>query len=158
MKNLLYYNLIFCLLFTCAQATSQNSTRPSSLTNTFILHQADSIKQELSKQGFTVVKEASMTMESEKELPVMVPLTEGSRYQFVFISDLNSRLSEVRMNDWNEKEVVHEKKPGGDVDGNIIRYLYSPQQTEYYLVKTLQVSEKKKHLFGYVLLLKKVKG
>lgn len=122
-----------------------------------ILHQADSMKQELAKQGFIVVKEASMEMESEYEMPVIVPLTEGSWYQFVFIGDITSRLYEVRMFDWDEKQVVYQKKMWGDVDGNVISYSYIPKFSEYHMMKPVQVNKKKKNLCGYVMLLKKVK-
>jgi hypothetical protein len=120
------------------------------------MHQADSVKQELAKQGFVVVKEASMEMESEYEMPVIVPLTQGSWYQFVFIGDVSSKLYEVRMFDWDEKQVVYQKKMWGDVDGNVISYSYIPKFSEYHMIKPLQVNKKKKNLCGYVMLLKKV--
>jgi hypothetical protein len=70
------------------------------------------VKAELSKQGFIVVKEASIAMESEFEMPVIVPLTQGSWYQFVFIGDMTSKLYEVRMFDWDEKQVAYQKSKG----------------------------------------------
>jgi hypothetical protein len=127
--------------------------------NELIMHQADSIKKELAKQGFVILKENSMTMESEYEMPVIVPLTQGTWYQFVFIGDITSKLYEVRMYDWNEKQVAYEKKQWGDVDGNVIRYSYIPKFSEYHMMKPVQVNKdksKKKNLCGYVMLLKKV--
>lgn len=157
MKTFFYFTIMPCLLLAGIHAKSQNVIRQSSCADTFILHQADSIKQELSKQGFIVVKEASMTMESEYEMPVIVPLTQGSWYQFVFIGDITSRLYEVRMFDWDEKQVAYEKKQWGDVDGNVISYSYIPKFSEYHMIKPVQVNKKKKNLCGYVMLLKKVK-
>ncbi|MBC7888836.1 MAG: hypothetical protein H7Z13_13240 [Ferruginibacter sp.] len=158
MKNLYYYIIFVVLLFPSVQATAQNVIRQSACSDPFILHQADSIKQLLSKQGFIVVKEASMTMESEYEMPVIVPLTQGSWYQFIFIGDITSRLYEVRMFDWNEKEVAYQKKQWGDVDGNVISYSYIPKFSEFHMIKPVQVNKKKKKdLCGYVMLLKKIK-
>ena len=157
MKNFLTFIFITGLLFPGIQAFSQPVIRQASCSDTFILHQADSIKQELSKQGFIVVKEASMTMESEYEMPVIVPLTQGSWYQFVFIGDITSKLYEVRMFDWDEKQVAYQKKQWGDVDGNVISYSYIPKFSEYHMMKPVQVNKKKKNLCGYVMLLKKVK-
>ena len=111
----------------------------------------------LAKQGFMVVKEASMQMVSEYEMPVIVPLNEGSWYQFVFIGDMSSRLYEVRMYDWNEKQVVYQKKYWGDVDGNVISYAYIPKFSEFHMIKPVQINKKKKDVCGYVMLLKKVK-
>jgi hypothetical protein len=115
----------------------------------------DSLKQVFAAQGFTVLREASMVMESEYEMPIVLPMNQGTGYQFIFIGDPSSKLYEVRMYDWNEKQVVYKKNQWGDVDGNIISYNYVPQFTEYHMIKPLQVNKKKKKLCGYVLLLKK---
>jgi hypothetical protein len=118
----------------------------------------DSLKQYYSTQGFTVLREASMTMESEYEMPIVLPMTQGTWYQFVFIGDPSSRLYEVRMYDWNERQVVYKKNQWGDVDGNIISYAYIPKFSEYHMIKPVQVNKNKKKLCGYVLLLKKTQG
>ena len=119
--------------------------------------QIDSIKSLFASQGYIVLREASMTMQSEYEMPIVVPMSQGSLYQFVFIGDPTSKLYEVRMFDWNEKQVVYKKNMWGDVDGNIISYSYVAQFSEYHMIKPVQVNKKKKTLCGYVLLLKKVK-
>jgi hypothetical protein len=115
----------------------------------------DSLKQLYGTQGFTVLREASVTMESEYEMPIILPMTEGTWYQFIFIGDPSSRLYEVRMYDWNEKQVVYKKNQWGDVDGNIISYEYVPKFSEYHMIKPVQVNKNKKKLCGYVLLLKR---
>jgi hypothetical protein len=157
MKHLFYFILLTGSFFPATQVKSQNGNRQPTCADAFILHQADSIKQELSKQGFIIVKEASMSMESEYEIPVIVPLTQGSWYQFVFIGDISSRLYEVRMFDWDERQVAYQRKQWGDVDGNVISYSYIPKFSEYHMMKPVQVNKKKKNLCGYVMLLKKVK-
>ena len=155
MKNLILLTCITALILLGLSSPAQNVISQNPCSSSAILKQADSIKKFLAKQGFTVVKEASMQMESEYEMPVIVPLTEGSWYQFVFIGDISSRLYEVRMFDWNEKQVVYQKKMWGDVDGNVISYSYIPQFSEYHMIKPVQVNNKKKDLCGYVMLLKK---
>jgi len=139
------------------QLKAQDVIRQSPCSDAYILHEADSVKQELIAQGFIVVREASMTMESEYEMPVIVPLNQGSWYQCVFIGDVTSKLYEVRMFDWDEKQVAYQKKQWGDVDGNVISYSYIPEFSEYHMIKPVQVNKKKKNLCGYVMLLKKVK-
>jgi hypothetical protein len=155
MKNLLLLSIVF--FFSTLSIKAQDVIRQQACSNEYIIHQADSIKQDLAKQGFIIVKEASVTMESEYEMPVIVPLTQGSWYQFVFIGDISSKTYEVRMFDWNEKQVVYQKKMWGDVDGNVISYSYIPQFTEYHMMKPVQVNKKKKNLCGYVMLLKRIK-
>lgn len=155
MKNRIILPLLFVLASLSQSSSAQKVIKQNPCSTPSILAQADSIKKFLAKQGFEVVKEASMQMESEYEMPVIVPLTQGSWYQFVFIGDMSSKLYEVRMYDWNEKQVVYQKKYWGDVDGNVISYSYIPQFSEYHMIKPVQVNKKKKELCGYVMLLKK---
>ena len=121
-------------------------------------HSIDSLKQLFASQGFTMLREAAVNMESEYEMPIVVPLTQGTWYQFVFIGDPTSKLYEVRMYDNSEKQVVYKKNMWGDVDGNIISYAYVPQFTEMHMIKPVQVNKSKKKLCGYVMLLKKTNG
>ena len=115
----------------------------------------DSLKKIYSSQGFSVLREASMTMESEYEMPIILPMTQGTLYQFIFIGDPTSRLYEVRMFDWSEKQVVYKRNQWGSIDGNVISYSYMPQVTEYHMIKPVQLNKNKKKLCGYVMLLKK---
>ena len=131
---------------------SQEVIRAQPCSDSLISRQADSLKNLYIKDGFTLLREATITMESEYEMPVVIPLTEGSWYQFVFIGDHGSQLYEVRMYDWDEKMVIYQKKQWGDVDGNIITYSYIPKFTEYHMMKPVQVNKRKKNLCGCVML------
>ena len=150
------YLLVASLLLLSTFSYSQNVIRQENCTDDLITKQVDSLKTLYSKDGFVLLKEASMKMESEFEMPVVVPLTEGSWYQFVFIGDYSSRLYEVRMFDWNERQVIFRQKRWGEIDGNIISYSYIPKFSEFHLMKPVQVNkQKKKNLCGYVMLFKK---
>ena len=122
---------------------------------TLILATVDSLKAYYASQGYTLLREASMTMESEYEMPIVLPMNAGTWYQFVFIGDPTSRLYEVRMYDYTEKQVVYKKNMWGDVDGNILSFNYIPQTSEYHMIKPVQVNKTKKKMCGYVMLLKK---
>jgi hypothetical protein len=154
----------FLLLFTffiflASSATlAQDVIRIKECNSVSIRTQADSLKKLFAKDGFQVIKEASISMESEYEMPVIVPLQQGSWYHFVFIGEYTSRLYEVRMYDFDEKMVVYQKKQWGDVDGNVISFSYIPKFSEFHMIKPVQVNKKqKKDLCGYVMLLKKFK-
>jgi hypothetical protein len=151
------YLIIFtaCLFFTSI-SFSQEVIRVKSCSDDLITKQVDSLKNLYTKDGFLLLKEASITMESEFEMPVVVPLTQGSWYQFIFIGDYTSRLYEVRMFDWAERQVIFQQKRWGDVDGNIISFSYVPRFSEFHMMKPVQVNkQKKKNLCGYVMLFKK---
>jgi hypothetical protein len=153
------YLVLFAMMLIFSSANSQsNVIKVQSCRDALITHQVDSLKKLYSDDGFVLMKEASITMESEYEMPVIVPLNQGSLYQFVFIGDYTSRLYEVRMFDWNEKQVIFQQKKWGDVDGNIISYAYQPRFSEFHMMKPVQVNkQKKKNLCGYVMMFKKVK-
>lgn len=150
--------VILCVFISSAIFSQQDVIRLQSCNNELIKRQVDSLKALYEKDSFILLKEASITMESEFEMPVIVPLNQGTWYQFVFIGENSSKLYEVRMYDWNEKIVVYKKHQWGDVDGNVISYSYIPQFSEFHMMKPVQVNkQKKKNLCGYVMLFKKVR-
>jgi hypothetical protein len=150
---------IFTLLLLTVSYTSfsQQVIRQKSCSNQTIAQQVDSMKQSFEKNGFVVLKEASMSMESEFEMPVIVPLTQGAWYHIVFIGEPSSKLHEVRMYDYDEKQVYF-KKLYGYSEGNIISYGYMPKISEWHMIKPVQVNKGQKNCCGYIMLLKKVKG
>ncbi len=152
------YLVLLTLMLSVLSANSQDVIKVQSCSNDLIIRQVDSLKKIFSDDGFVLMKEASITMESEYEMPVIIPLNQGSLYQFVFIGEYTSRLYEVRMYDWNEKQVVFKQNKWGDVDGNVISYAYQPRFSEFHMMKPVQVNkQKKKGLCGYVMMFKKVK-
>jgi hypothetical protein len=151
--------LAFCIgiLFSQKIQAQNDVIRISPCENEFIKNQADSLKKLFTNNGFMVLREAMVAMESEYELPVIIPMTQGTWYQVVFIGDIRSKTYEVRMYDYDEKQVVYKKNQWGDVDGNIITYSYIPRMSEFHMIKPVQVNKvQKKNLCGYFILLKKL--
>ena len=153
--------IIFLLIsFTFKASAGDDPKTPASVTliDPALQLQIDSVKYNLKMEGFVLVKESVMPMESEYELPVIVPLNQGTWYHIVFIGDPSSKLFELRMFDFNEKQVVYQKQYGqGKESSNIIRYSYIPKFSEYHMIKPVQVNKKKKNMNGYILMFKKVK-
>lgn len=150
--------LFIAFLFSISALQSQEVIRQQACYDASIQKQADSLKVLYAKDGFEVLREASMTMESEYEMPVIAPLQERTLYQIVFIGDITSKLYEVRMYDYDEKMVTYQKKMWGDVDGNVIAFSYMPKFSEFHMIKPVQVNkQKKKNLCGYVMLFQKVR-
>lgn len=146
--------LIGSLLLLSASAASAQYQDPCD--NNQIQKQVDSLKNIFLKNGFMIMQEANVAMESESELPVIVPMKMGASYQVVFIGDVHSQSYEVRMFDFNEKQVYHRKSNYSDNKDNIITYSYVPQMSEYHMIRPVQVNNKqKKNLCGYFILLKK---
>lgn len=158
MKSLIEKLILSLVVFVgFAQAAKcQDRIVQKACYDTTLKRQADTVKARLAEQGYIVVREATMTMESQYEMPVIVPLTAGTLYQFVFIGDADSKLYEVRMYDWTERQVAYKKN---GMESNLIHYTYVPVSTEYHVIKPVQVTniKKKKQLCGYILMFKKVK-
>lgn len=139
-------------------ANGQDVIRQVSCMDSTLREQGDSLKKVMADKGFIVVREASMAMESGYEMPIFVPLTQGSWYDFAFIGAISSRLYEVRMYDYDDKQVVYEKHYGDGMQSNIINFSYIPKFTEYHIIKPVQVNKgKKKEICGYIIMFKKVK-
>lgn len=152
------FNILTTAALLCVLHNSQaqnDAGRSQGCDATLYQNSIDSLKKVFSAQGFTVMREASMSMESEYEMPIILPMTQGTLYQFIFIGDPSSKLYEVRMFDWSEKQVVYKKNMWGDVDGNIISFPFVPKFSEYHMIKPVQVNKNKKKVCGYVMLLKK---
>jgi hypothetical protein len=148
--------LLFAFFASFSTLKAQDVIRQQPCFDSLIAKQADSIKQLMAKDGYHLLREASMTMESEYEMPVVMPLDEKVPYRFVFIGDYTSKLYEVRMYDWDEKEVAYQRKMWGDVDGNAIIFSYVPKFSEMHMLKPVQVNKKKKKgLCGYVMMFRR---
>lgn len=151
---------LFTCIFICNTLNAQDVIRQKACNSEEIKIQADSIKIEMNQGGYTLLREASMTMESEYEIPVIVPFNEQEWYHVVFIGDKTSKLLELRMFDWNEKQVIYQKSLNDGIDGNIniLRYTYAPKFSEYHMIKPVQVNKKKKkEVCGYIMLFKRIK-
>jgi hypothetical protein len=155
MKNLLLSFLLCTITYTFS--FSQEVLKLQPCQDSLILQQADSIKNAVALEGFTLLRESSVTMESQYELPVIVPLQERSIYHFVFIGEHSSGQVEVRLIDSDGNMVIYEKRSRSE--SNFISFSYIPKVTLYHQFRPLQVNKKKKKgLCGYVMLFKKTKA
>jgi hypothetical protein len=134
----------------------QDIIRQTSCENAVIKRQADSLKASLVSDNFELVRDAMFGMESEYEMPVILPMEKGVWYQVIFIGDEKSKLHELRMYDYTEREVAYKKNYGLQGDGAIINFQYIPVSSEFHIIKPLQVNKKqKKNLCGCLILMKK---
>jgi hypothetical protein len=156
MKSKILLSLFSVFTMFSINVFSQKIVKNVDFDNPSIMLQVDSLKLAFLQQGFTLLKESAIAMESQYEIPIIAALTEGTWYRIIFIGDISSKLYEVRMFDWNEKQVVYQKKMWGDVDGNIINYDYIPRFSEYHMIKPVQVNKTKKNVGGYMMLFKKI--
>jgi hypothetical protein len=146
--------LIFAML--SMHSIAQPMVDSGIIADVVMTRQTDSLKNLFNQDGFVMIKEATITMKSQYEKPIILPLTEGTWYRIIFVGDKSSKLYEVTMYDWQEKRVIYQKQRSKDKDGNIINYDYIPRFSEYHMIKPLQINHKKKDVNGHMILFKKI--
>jgi hypothetical protein len=147
---------IALMFFASTLFAQQDVIRQTTCENAVIKRQADSLKASLASDNFELVRDAMFGMESEYEMPVILPMEKGVWYQVIFIGDEKSKLHELRMYDYTEREVAYKKNYGLQGDGQIINFQYIPASSEFHIIKPLQVNKKqKKNLCGCLILMKK---
>ena len=154
MKKLFTIVLLFIATLISLYTKAQPMVSKTAFDNPAILSQADSIRTVYEMQGFELSKASGMNMESENEVPVVFQMKEGVKYRIVFIGENTSKLNEVRMFDWNDKQVVYKKQAVSGSSNNIISYDYTSKSTEYHMAKPVQTN-KKKEIGGYFMIFKK---
>ncbi|KYP13952.1 hypothetical protein [Flavihumibacter sp. CACIAM 22H1] len=155
MKNLIITATLVVGSLCTSSVRAQDHIRQQSCQTSTVQHQIDSLKRYYSSHGFSLMREASMQMESQYEMPIIVPLTQGEWYSFVYVGNPESKLHEVRMYDYMEKMVIYRKNLKKDVSANVINFTYEPASSEYHIIKPVQVHNKQKDLCGYVMLFKR---
>lgn len=149
----------FITLGLYSKAQSDDTIRVSPCDDASIQKLADSIRRTYAEDGFLVLREAAITMESDYEIPIIVPMNEGIAYQFVFIGDSKSSGYAVKMYDYHERQVMVQKKNISDAGGNIISCAYTARMSDYHMIKPVQFNSiQKKNLCGYVMLFKKAQA
>lgn len=149
-----YFSVII-LAFAFQSAFAQPVIQQKGCSNEQISAQADSIKNVFTTDGFSVLRESFISMESGYEMPVIVPLNKGEWYHVVFIGMPTARLFEMRIYDTNDNQITYEKQLGKDDKGNIISVSFKPEMNTYYMFKVLQMQKKMRDMCGYILLMKR---
>jgi hypothetical protein len=154
MRKMLFINFCLAACCFCQPATAQEIIKQQTCNVAAFQHQIDSVKTFFSQKGFRLLRESSMQMESQYEMPVVFPLNEKEHYSFVFIGEPQSRLFEVRLFDIAEAPLYYEKKLSGDHQANVILFPFTPVQTNYFVLKAVQIQKGRKNICSYVMVFK----
>ena len=152
MKKLFTLAAITLASLLALTTVAQPLVKNIALDNAYILTQADSVKSVFAKDGFVLSKSSAMVMESNNELPVILSLTAGTNYRIVFIGENTSSYSEMKLMDWNDKQVAFKKSNG---ENSVIAYDYAPTATGYHMIKPIQTNNNTNQLGGYFMIFKK---
>lgn len=94
-------------------------------------------------------------MDNQYDTPIISELKSKNIYKFVFISQPNVKLLELRMYDQTDKPITYIKQQPKFSDPNIIVFDFVAQFSQYYMTRVVQAhpSKKIKQLGGYIALL-----
>lgn len=129
MRFLLLF-LVFSFVAVCP-LKAQNAAPRIGCKDATILLQAAELKQNLSKQGFEVLNDAMLSMESREDFPILVRLQVGIYYQIVFMGNTRSKRMYLDLYGPNKEAVLHkEQEPLKST--NVISFSFSPSASGDY--------------------------
>ena len=105
-----------------------------------VILQADDVKQGFMKQGMTIYRDATISMESQTPFPIEVKLVQGHLYEFLFIGS-NDATTKLELYDGDDQNIGTRSLAKGGSPGYII-YSFTPSKTDMYL---LMLTQKLRH-------------
>jgi len=137
---------IFMLLLACglsyAPANAQDNTPRIGCKNATILQKAVSIKENWKAQGFEVLNDAMLSMESKEDFPVVVQMMQGEFYQIVFVGDNRATKVHLEAYDRSKKSIFSKTQKPMQDESEVISWSFTPASTDNY---TFLLSQVKKH-------------
>lgn len=116
----------------------------------------DSLKKSYAEQGFKIIKEAPLSMLSDIEIAVLLPLNKDKWYRFVFIGDRYAQGNELRLYDHSNRQVAFLKSHWDDSTIHMTQCNFRARESDYHLLKPTQISQWKKKLKAYLVLMEKI--
>jgi hypothetical protein len=127
-------SLILFLVFLIGAIGALKAQSPSpriGCKDATILMQATELKQNLLQQGFVVVNDAMLSMDSREDFPVIARLQTGLYYQIVLIGNTRSKRMNLALYG-PDKELVLRKEQQPGSSSNVISFSFSPSSSGDY--------------------------
>ena len=127
-------SLILFLFFSIGAIGASKAQSPSpriGCKDASILIQATELKQNLLQQGFVVLNDAMLSMDSREDFPVIARLQAGLYYQIVLIGNTRSKRMNLALYG-PDKELVLRKEQQPVSSSNVISFSFSPSSSGDY--------------------------
>lgn len=158
MRPFLYRSLFACALFAAAFSPSLKAQTAGSrlgCRDAVVRQQAEEIKQHYLSQGFELLRDAMITMNSQEPFPVTIQLNRGSLYQIVFVA--NKDAQRLKMEVYNSADELLGERTGLKDQPNYLIYTFSPERTDMYFLSIMQRLKSKEGLCGSLFILRLAK-
>lgn len=155
MKPFLYSIAVFLGL--SAQSYAQQAPRIG-CKDPYILTQATDLKHNFEEQGFEVLNDAMLSMESREDFPVMVRLKQGDFYQVIFVGNTRSSRMILDLFGPNKKPVLNKEQKPMSQTSNVISFSFTPERSEDYMFLLRQIIKKGNSCGSFTILRLKPEG
>lgn len=91
-----------------------------------LLVQSTELKESLTKQGFEVINDAMLSMDSKDNFPIVVRMQSGVYYQVIFLGNTRSKRMNLELYDVNQKKIITKEQQPLNQTSNIISFSFTP--------------------------------
>jgi hypothetical protein len=146
-----------CLLLTKARAQEQGPR--IGCKNATILQKAANLKEDWKAQGFEVLNDAMLSMDSKEDFPVIVQMNQGEFYQIVFVGDNRATKVHLEAYDRSKKSIFNKTQKPMQDESEVISLSFTPAATDNYTFLLSQIKKKEQMCGSFTILkLKKAAG
>jgi len=121
-------------------AQEQQQGNPSAIgcIDPVVRQQAQNIKDHYTRQGFTVMKDAMVSIESMTQYPVIVGLKQGDLYQLCYVANPSYQNMHMTLYDGNDAIIDKKDAFKNREQPNYFIMTFSPTVTDEYLITIIQ--------------------
>lgn len=137
--SLRYFLTLLTVISLTAPAFAQQKKEPGTIVGCMdpvVRQQAEHIKKHYLSQGFMMFRDAMINMTSMDAVPVMMQLTKGRLYEFIYVGQPDGTHHKLVLFDGNDRQIaekyVYKKK--GELPSNYLIYEFTPERTDTYLL------------------------
>lgn len=91
-----------------------------------LLVQSTELRDGLAKQGFEVLNDAMLSMDSRQDFPIVVRMQAGVFYQVIFIGNTRSKRMNLDLYDTEKQVVLNKEQQPLNQTSNVISFSFTP--------------------------------
>jgi hypothetical protein len=130
MRVFLFLNFLF--LSFCFDTLAQRHSPMIGCKDANLLVQATELKESLVKQGFEVINDAMLSMDSREDFPVITRMQEGLFYQIVLIGNTRSKRINLDLYGPDKESLIRKEQQPLNQTSNVISFSFSPSKSGDY--------------------------
>ncbi|HTN18571.1 MAG TPA: hypothetical protein VL092_12855 [Chitinophagaceae bacterium] len=127
-----YTTLLTAFLLCSLTGQAQQQAPRIGCKDATLLVQSTEQKESLLKQGFEVLNDAMLSMDSREEFPIVVRMQAGVYYQIVFLGNTRSKHMDLDLFDTEKKAILHKDQQPLNQTSNVISFSFTPANSGDY--------------------------